>query len=91
MHLTAFVERGYASSVRTGPDAATRTELSPGGPRPDYAARFCPGQVIAGRFTVIRSIARGGMGDVYEVEDRLLQGVSLFFEASYSSSNASYS
>jgi serine/threonine protein kinase/tetratricopeptide (TPR) repeat protein len=37
--------------------------------------RFEPGQMIASRFAVIRFIARGGMGEVYEVEDRFLQGV----------------
>ncbi|MEO8737315.1 MAG: protein kinase [Edaphobacter sp.] len=37
--------------------------------------RFNSGDIIAGRFTVIRFIARGGMGEVYEVEDRFLQGV----------------
>ena len=42
-------------------------------PEPASAGRFIPGQVIAGRFTVIRYIARGGMGEVYEVEDRFLQ------------------
>jgi eukaryotic-like serine/threonine-protein kinase len=39
------------------------------------AGRFEPGQKIAGRFTVIRYIARGGMGEVYEVEDQFLQRV----------------
>jgi hypothetical protein len=37
--------------------------------------RFETGQLIAGRFAVVRFIARGGMGEVYEVEDRFLQGV----------------
>jgi eukaryotic-like serine/threonine-protein kinase len=37
--------------------------------------RFDPGQTIADRFTVVRFIAHGGMGEVYEVEDRFLQGV----------------
>jgi hypothetical protein len=43
----------------------------------DFATpgRFEPGQMIASRFAVIRFIARGGMGEVYEVEDRFLQGV----------------
>lgn len=41
------------------------------------AGRFDPGQVIADRFTVIRFIAHGGMGEVYEVEDRFLQGVHI--------------
>lgn len=42
---------------------------------PPRAGRFEPGQIIAGRFAVIRYIARGGMGEVYEVEDRFLHGV----------------
>lgn len=37
-------------------------------------SRFRNAQVIAGRFVVVRFIARGGMGEVYEVEDRLLGG-----------------
>lgn len=36
-------------------------------------SRFQTSQVIANRFTVVRFIARGGMGEVYEVLDRLLQ------------------
>jgi serine/threonine protein kinase/Flp pilus assembly protein TadD len=37
------------------------------------SARFHTGDIIAGRFFVVRFIARGGMGEVYEVEDHLLQ------------------
>jgi serine/threonine protein kinase/Tfp pilus assembly protein PilF len=37
-------------------------------------ARFSAGETIAHRFLVVRFIARGGMGEVYEVEDCLLQG-----------------
>ncbi|MGA7158883.1 MAG: tetratricopeptide repeat protein [Acidobacteriaceae bacterium] len=37
--------------------------------------RFEPGQTIADRFVVVRFIDRGGMGEVYEVEDGFLQGV----------------
>jgi serine/threonine protein kinase/Flp pilus assembly protein TadD len=37
--------------------------------------RFAPGQVIAGRFAVVRFIAHGGMGEVYEVEDEFLKSV----------------
>ena len=40
----------------------------------ERASRFQPTELIAGRFIVIRFLARGGMGEVYEVEDRLLQG-----------------
>jgi len=54
------------------------TEKSQGYPRSSFpAGRFEPGEIIAGRFTVIRFIARGGMGEVYEVEDRELKGVHL--------------
>ena len=37
--------------------------------------RFSPGHILIDRFVVIRFIAKGGMGEVYEVEDRFLQGV----------------
>ena len=40
----------------------------------EATARFRAGETIAQRFLVVRFIARGGMGEVYEVEDRLLQG-----------------
>ena len=44
--------------------------LPPGTP---LTAVFQPNQVLAGRFTVIRFIARGGMGEVYEAEDEELR------------------
>ena len=34
-----------------------------------------PGQVLIDRFLIVRFIARGGMGEVYEAEDSFLQGV----------------
>ncbi len=40
-----------------------------------YTPQFKPGEVLCDRFAVIRFIAKGGMGEVYEVEDRQLQGV----------------
>jgi eukaryotic-like serine/threonine-protein kinase len=33
-----------------------------------------PGQILIDRFVIVRLIAKGGMGEVYEAEDRLLQG-----------------
>jgi eukaryotic-like serine/threonine-protein kinase len=39
------------------------------------AGRLQPGQVLIDRFTIVRFIAKGGMGEVYEAEDRFLQGV----------------
>lgn len=37
--------------------------------------RFAPGHVLINRFVVIRFIAKGGMGEVYEVEDRFLPDI----------------
>ena len=37
--------------------------------------RLMSGQILIDRFVIVRFIARGGMGEVYEVEDRFLQGV----------------
>lgn len=51
------------------PGSAIDTPGSTQGP-----GRFTPGETIAGRFLVVRFIARGGMGEVYEVEDALLPG-----------------
>jgi eukaryotic-like serine/threonine-protein kinase len=35
--------------------------------------RFQPGELIAGRFAIVRFIARGGMGEVFEAKDQFLQ------------------
>jgi tetratricopeptide (TPR) repeat protein len=43
----------------------------------DPQSRPRPGEVLGGRFLVVRFIARGGMGEVYEVEDLHLQGVHI--------------
>jgi eukaryotic-like serine/threonine-protein kinase len=37
--------------------------------------RLQPGQVLIDRFVIVRFIAEGGMGEIYETEDLFLQGV----------------
>ena len=54
--------------------AATASGVSDHPMETPAAPRFVTGEIIAQRFLVVRFIARGGMGEVYEVEDRLLRG-----------------
>ena len=42
---------------------------------PTAGGRLKPGQTLIDRFVIVRFIAKGGMGEVYEAEDRFLQGV----------------
>ncbi len=56
-----------------GSTADLRPEQTPADPRPDELPRLAPGESLAGRFTVLRFIARGGMGAVYEANDVLLR------------------
>lgn len=46
---------------------------APAPPRSRDEPAFSPGEVIAGRYRVVRFLARGGMGEVYEVEDQELR------------------
>jgi eukaryotic-like serine/threonine-protein kinase len=77
----SFLEKQLLQSNADQVDATRQTlEISsrntiPTAFNPAPAGRFEPGQTIAKRFNVVRFIARGGMGEVYEVEDRFLQGV----------------
>ena len=58
--------------------AAPSTVPGPPGPETLEQPTFEPGQVVAERYRVVRFIAQGGMGEVYEAEDvELLQTVAL--------------
>jgi tetratricopeptide (TPR) repeat protein len=41
---------------------------------PPAAGTFAPGELLAGRFRVVRFLGHGGMGDVYEAEDEEVHG-----------------
>ncbi len=43
----------------------------------DKCARFQPGELVLGRFRIVRPIGRGGMGEVYEAEDLQLGAIAL--------------
>lgn len=61
---TATVERGSPNQLEDPPTLG-RAASSRGGER----AAFSAGEKVAGRFQVLRLIARGGMGEVYAAED----------------------
>jgi eukaryotic-like serine/threonine-protein kinase len=55
----------------TGPVDLKQLDLGkPGG-------RLSPGQILIDRFIILRFIAKGGMGEVYEAADCLLQGAKV--------------
>ncbi len=55
------------------PNAPTRpTPASGSGKQMWRAPGLAEGELLAGRFRIVRFIARGGMGEVYEAEDQTL-------------------
>ncbi len=58
-------------SANTGPLDLSQMDLTPPG------GRLVPNQILIDRFVIVRFIAKGGMGEVYEAADCLLQGAKV--------------
>ena len=65
----AFPASHPATGQTIPPAASGSTPAARPRPRPVDEPTFAPEASIAGRYRVVRFIARGGMGEVYEVED----------------------
>ncbi|MEA2559656.1 MAG: eukaryotic-like serine/threonine-protein kinase [Acidobacteriota bacterium] len=71
-------EQGDVTVAGATPPTLVGTPISsaptlPTAPRPSGEPAFAPGERIAERYRVVRFLARGGMGEVYEVEDQELR------------------
>src|SRR5687768_8257780 len=64
---------GSALTPASRPTSARRTETRPGRVNSDLPPAFQPGETVAERFRIVRPIGRGGMGEVYEADDTVLQ------------------
>src|SRR5580692_5311713 len=62
-------DKDFPADGSPAPGAERGARFPPGTP---ITAVFQPTQLLAGRFKVIRFVARGGMGEVYEAEDEEL-------------------
>ncbi len=69
---TAASPPGRASQETAEFTPGSQTPSTPAG-SPGAAPRLQPGDSVAGRFTIVRFIAAGGMGEVYEAKDEVLR------------------
>jgi Tol biopolymer transport system component len=81
--LRGLVERLLEQDQQAGSFLANPAFTPDGNAAPTAASaaagpgRFQAGQLIANRFAIVRFIARGGMGEVYEAKDQFLQDASV--------------
>ena len=62
-------ERDRTAPYAPGSEPTAHNEAA----RAERGARLHPGETVAGRFVIVRFIARGGMGEVYEANDTALR------------------
>jgi tetratricopeptide (TPR) repeat protein len=61
-----------SGSLGAAADSSGSGELSDWGSLERPAPSFAPGQIVGERYRIVRFIAAGGMGEVYEAEDTVL-------------------
>ena len=72
-----LIENQCAGSFLADPLFPAKTAAGQPTTKVPTSARFQPAHRIADRFLIVRFIARGGMGDVYEAKDQFLKGASV--------------
>lgn len=66
--------RRHASATLSAPDGAVTYPVAQGGGRGSSSSGgFSAGAIVASRYRIVRFIACGGMGEVYEAEDLVLR------------------
>jgi serine/threonine protein kinase len=71
-----FLPESEKNEVSIGENGSALEECNSPSTR-TLRGRFSPGKVLNDRFVIIRFIAKGGMGEVYQAEDRFLRGVHI--------------